>query len=52
MRLSVKILSRAGQFLVLLALFCLTGHVQAQTTDEHFLLIYSNDVRAELEPCG
>jgi len=52
MKIPAKILSRAGQFLVLLALFCLTGQVHAQTTDEHFLLMYSNDVRAELEPCG
>jgi len=38
--------------LVLLALLLPGKLVQARTPNTHFLLFYSNDVRAELEPCG
>jgi len=38
--------------LVLLSILIPTGNTRAQQAEHHFLLLYSNDMRAELEPCG
>ena len=38
--------------LVLLAILLPANQVDAETKDTRLLLFYSNDVRAELEPCG
>ena len=38
--------------LVLFVLFLPGRPAEAQESDARFLLFYSNDMRAELEPCG